>query len=152
MFDLIIAYKFHDVFVFSVRVAFISCPTLFNHFVKVNKGAVDSVLLEYDDRFGYHGNNFIKYDYNEPLALPKEMKGQFEIVVADPPFLSEECLSKFAVTIKFLARDKVLLCTGAVMEELAVRLLGVKPCNFQPKHERNLGNDFKCYVNFESIL
>ena len=36
----------------------------------------------------------------------------FDLVLADPPFLSDECLTKTAVTLKFLAKDKILLCTG----------------------------------------
>lgn len=34
------------------------------------------------------------------------------------------------------------------MEDLANKLLALKPCEFQPQHERKLGNEFKCYTNF----
>ena len=71
------------------------------------------VLLEFDRRFEIHGNNFVFYDYKEPLALPETLqKETYDLVVADPPFLSEECLRKTAETIKFLAKGKILLCTG----------------------------------------
>lgn len=45
------------------------------------------------------------------------------MIIADPPFLSEECLLKTVQSIKLLARKnaKVLLCTGAVMESLVSR-------------------------------
>jgi len=70
------------------------------------------VCLEYDRRFSVFGDSFIFYDYNEPLALPTELKESFDLVVADPPFLSEECLQKTAQTVHFLTRRKILLCTG----------------------------------------
>lgn len=34
------------------------------------------------------------------------------------------------------------------MEDLAYKLLTLKPCNFKPQHERKLGNEFKCYSNW----
>ena len=37
------------------------------------------------------------------------------MVFADPPFLSEECLTKTAVTLKYLAKRKIVLCTGKLL-------------------------------------
>lgn len=71
------------------------------------------VLLEYDSRFSVYGDEFIFYDYTNPLCLPAHINGQsFDIVIADPPYLSQECLSKVTLTVKFLSKGKVLLCTG----------------------------------------
>lgn len=36
------------------------------------------------------------------------------------------------------------------MGTLARDLLGLKECSFTPTHARNLANEFKCYVNYES--
>ena len=71
-----------------------------------------AVLLEFDKRFEMFGEDFLFYDYNEPLAFPDEFKNSFDIVVADPPFLSEECLEKVSKSVEFLSKGKVLLCTG----------------------------------------
>jgi EEF1A lysine methyltransferase 1 len=52
-----------------------------------------------------------------------------------------------------MAKSNVCLifCTGAVMKDLLVRLFGVKELEqFQPKHENNLGNEFRCYLNYSS--
>ena len=68
--------------------------------------------LEYDDRFRVYGEDFIFYDYNHPLKLDADLKGSFDIVIADPPFLAEDCLTQTALTIRYLAKDKVILCTG----------------------------------------
>jgi len=70
------------------------------------------VCLEFDRRFSCFEDNFIFYDYNEPVALPDELKESFDLVVVDPPFLSEECLQKTAQTVHYLTTKKILLCTG----------------------------------------
>ena len=35
------------------------------------------------------------------------------------------------------------------MEEMADRLLNLKKCNFTPKHQNNLANEFRCFANFD---
>lgn len=69
-------------------------------------------LFEYDRRFSVYGDDYIFYDYNSPLEVPKQKSNYYDLVIADPPFLSEECLSKVAITIKYLAKQKIILCTG----------------------------------------
>ncbi|XP_041858477.1 EEF1A lysine methyltransferase 1 isoform X2 [Melanotaenia boesemani] len=138
------------------RIACLSAPSVYQ---KLKQGVVEgsdrvsAVVLEYDRRFATYGDEFIFYDYNKPLSLPSDVAPQsFDIVLADPPYLSEECLSKVAATIKYLSKGKVLLCTGAIMEKLAKELLDVKICCFLPKHNRNLSNEFRCFVNYPSRL
>lgn len=71
------------------------------------------MLLEHDKRFDIYDDLFCCYDYNKPLDLPARLAAHsFGLVVADPPFLSEECLRKTAETVKYLANDKIILCTG----------------------------------------
>lgn len=138
------------------RIACVSAPSVYQ---KLKQGVVDgsdrvsAAVLEYDRRFATYGEDFVYYDYNEPVSFQAGVEPQsFDIVLADPPYLSEECLSKVAQTIKHLSKGKVLLCTGAIMENLAKDLLGLKMCSFLPKHERNLSNDFRCFVNYPSRL
>ncbi|XP_034549893.1 EEF1A lysine methyltransferase 1 [Notolabrus celidotus] len=138
------------------RIACVSAPSVYQ---KLKQGVVEgsdgvsSVVLEYDRRFNTYGDEFIFYDYNEPLSLPAGVNPQsFDIVLADPPYLSEECLSKVAQTVKYLSKGKVLLCTGAIMESAAKELLDLKMCSFLPKHNRNLSNEFRCFVNYPSRL
>ncbi|KAG2456786.1 XPO4 protein, partial [Polypterus senegalus] len=135
------------------KIACISAPSIYQKLKELHHEDVSVVILEYDKRFSVYGEEFIFYDYNSPLSLPDSITpNSFDIVVADPPYLSEECLTKTAQTIKFLTKGRILLCTGAVMEELAEQLLGVKMCEFIPKHNRHLGNEFRCYVNYRSSL
>ncbi|XP_013780059.1 EEF1A lysine methyltransferase 1-like [Limulus polyphemus] len=131
------------------RIACISCPSVFKKLQNLKQKEVTTHLLEYDRRFDVYTDNFIYYDFNKPLNLPKSMKENYDVVLADPPFLSKECLEKTSLTIQYLAKDKIILCTGAVMEDDARKLLDIQPCNFSPQHARNLGNEFKCFVNFD---
>lgn len=38
------------------------------------------------------------------------------------------------------------------MEELALKLLNVRPCGFAPRHNRNLANEFLCYTNYDCTI
>ena len=130
------------------KIALISCPTLYSK-LKKECGKRQIVLFEYDSRFKIFGVDFIQYDYKSPLNVPRYMSSQFDLVIADPPFLSVECLTKTAVTIKFLTKENIVLCTGAIMTELAERLLDVRKCDFIPGHRNNLANEFCCFSNFD---
>ena len=133
-------------------IACISCPTLYHRLREVKPDHVKAVILEFDQRFSKYGEDFICYDYNTPLKLDSGYEHAFDVVFADPPFLSEECISKTVKTIKFLAKSKIIVCTGATMEEFLVNLLGLHKCKFTPKHEHNLANEFMCYANFETMF
>ncbi|XP_038617728.1 EEF1A lysine methyltransferase 1 [Tachyglossus aculeatus] len=135
------------------RIACVSAPSVYQKLRELSGENFSAYLLEYDRRFAIYGEEFVFYDYNSPLNLPESMTAHsFDIVVADPPYLSEECLRKTAETVKYLTRGKILLCTGAVMEEAAAKHLGVKMCHFVPRHTRNLANEFRCYANYASGL
>lgn len=130
------------------KIALISCPTIYSK-LKKSCGDRQVALFEYDQRFKVFGADFIPYNYKFPLDVPREMASSYDLVIADPPFLSDECLTKTALTIKFLSKKNIVLCTGAIMQELAERLLDVKTCNFLPHHQNNLANEFYCYANFD---
>lgn len=135
------------------RIACVSAPSVYQKLRELCRENFTVYIFEYDKRFAMYGEEFIFYDYNNPLDLPERIAAHsFDIVIADPPYLSEECLRRTSETIKYLTRGKILLCTGAIMEEQAAELLGVKMCTFVPKHTRNLANEFRCYVNYDSGL
>jgi predicted methyltransferase len=50
-------------------------------------------LLEFDERFGVF-KEFVKYDFKQPVRLPTELKGSFDCIICDPPFLSQDCQTK----------------------------------------------------------
>lgn len=42
--------------------------------------------------------------------------------------------------------------SGEIMEELAIQILDLHKCLFEPKHKNNLANQFSCFTNFSSDL
>lgn len=46
------------------------------------------------------------------MEVGENMGKHFDLVVVDPPFLAEECLNKNYVAMKYLSKDKIILCTG----------------------------------------
>uniref|UniRef100_T1JCD2 Protein-lysine N-methyltransferase n=1 Tax=Strigamia maritima TaxID=126957 RepID=T1JCD2_STRMM len=129
-------------------IACVSCPTVYKklRFTKPETSVVK--LFEFDQRFSIFQDAFVFYDFNKPLELDETFKEQFDVVLADPPFLSEECMKKIASTINFLSRGKVILCTGAIMEGLVEEILSLHRCQFEPDHVHLLGNPFYCYANY----
>ncbi|TKA82104.1 hypothetical protein B0A55_01807 [Friedmanniomyces simplex] len=120
-------------------------------------------LLEYDRRFEVFGADFVYYDLEHPLRLPAELKSQFDRIICDPPFLSEDCQTKTALTVRYLAKSwvavhdtfdglRLISCTGERVGEIIGRLygkIGVKTTTFEPEHSKGLSNEFRCYANFE---
>ncbi|CAD5205848.1 unnamed protein product [Bursaphelenchus okinawaensis] len=137
-----------------VRVAFLSCPTIFEAMEKKEDkpSNLHTHLYEYDTRFGETTSNFTFYDYNDPLEVPAEFSNIYDIVVVDPPHLSDECAVKFAQTIRVLAKDKntpLIYCTAAKMEDIIKQLFNARMTDFHPEHTSKLGNIFCCYTNYE---
>ena len=95
------------------RIACLCSPTLYKKLLEIKPEGCEAKVFEYDRRFSVFGEDFVFYDYKKPLDLPASVtEHSFDIVVADPPFLSEECLRKTAETIKYLGKEKIILCTG----------------------------------------
>lgn len=111
------------------NIACISCPTLFkclHSYLKEFKNhssipdlalycdRINIKLLEYDRRFGLYGDDYIFYDYNNPLSIDTQYHNKFDLIISDPPYLSDECHVKTGMTIKKLGKNehKLLICTG----------------------------------------
>lgn len=132
-------------------VACVACPTLYVQ-LKKSSPEVEARIFEFDKRFEKYGTDFIFYDYNHPEDLPAIYRHKFQVVVADPPYLSEECLVKVSKTMMLLANENnafFLLLTGKVQQELAAKLLNARPCGFQPTHHHKLGNEFMLFTNYD---
>ncbi|GBN84892.1 EEF1A lysine methyltransferase 1 [Araneus ventricosus] len=130
------------------KIACVSSPSVYNQLRKMSESK-EHYLFEFDKRFeDKFPGQFVFYDYKSPLQIDSKFSSYFDLVIADPPFLSEECLEKFTQTINFLTNKKIILCTGAIMEEAVKKLLHLQTCNFKPQHEKKLGNEFKCFANF----
>ncbi|VDK51764.1 unnamed protein product [Anisakis simplex] len=146
-------------------IACISCPTLMEYLIineKIVSGRISVKLFEFDDRFASkYAKNFIKYDYRQPLEIPPEHKGGYDLIIADPPFLADECLVKVAQTVRLLskgqaskgqANTKTIICTGAIMQEMVERIFSAHQCTFKPTHQNNLANEFACFANYNTQI
>uniref|UniRef100_A0A0K0DX78 Protein-lysine N-methyltransferase n=1 Tax=Strongyloides stercoralis TaxID=6248 RepID=A0A0K0DX78_STRER len=141
------------------KIALVSSPTLMRFFRQTNsyrEGKISVHLFEFDCRFGEQfPGEYSFYDYNDPLKIDIIHKANYDYIIADPPYLSDECLTAVSKSLKYLSKKddcKILLCTGAIMEEVAERNLNVKRTNFYPKHLNNLSNDFCSFANYQTVL
>jgi len=180
------------------RIACVSCPTLYKAIVDVVKADENAkedaaaeastasstspsfsraIVLEFDRRFAKWGVDFVFYDYKDASIpeLPVDWRNSFNVVVCDPPFLTEECASatlKAAVDTlgKKLEGDvegssssstsasstkmcKVMFCTGEIMAETLTEFSGgslKKSETFIPEHASKLSNPFVLMTNFQT--
>ncbi|KAI1808672.1 putative N6-adenine methyltransferase-domain-containing protein [Daldinia bambusicola] len=143
-------------------VAVVSAPSVFVALKNLLNAADTSTpkpkkvfLLEHDQRFSVFPE-FVLYDFQQPLKLPAELKGAVDRIICDPPFLSEDCQTKAALTVRWMSRPcprpRLVVCTGERMEPLVAKLyrsLGARTTTYEPVHARGLSNEFYCYANFE---
>ncbi|EXV06205.1 N6-adenine methyltransferase [Metarhizium robertsii] len=148
----------------KTRIGVVSAPSVFVALRNILRKLPASdrpkiVLLEHDPRFGVF-SEFVYYDFQQPLKLPNELKGSLDCIICDPPFLSEDCQTKAALTTRWLLKasessspkPRVIVCTGERMKDLVTRVyrpLGVLATTYEPRHARGLSNEFYCYANFE---
>ena len=162
----------------ETRIAVVSAPSVFVQLKNLvaaeamPRGQARICLLEYDQRFSVFQEEYKHYDYQQPLRLGADMKGAFDRVFCDPPFLSEDCQTKAAMTVRWLckgynepttelsdlhqraSRTRIIVCTGERMEEIVRRLHpDIFTTDFEPRHAQGrLGNDFMCFADYESSL
>lgn len=133
------------------RIALLSCPSLYATIKDVHNNVN---IFEYDQRFAAYGTDFVHYDFNAVDSTSDYLNVHhkcYDLIIADPPFLSEECMTKMAKIIINLQRSrdsKIVFCSGEVVESWLTTCLPVHKCNFRPEHDRNLGNEFVSYANF----
>jgi EEF1A lysine methyltransferase 1 len=79
-----------------------------------NLERINIKLFEYDKRFEIYGNDFVFYDYKEPLNFDQNLNDFFDLIIVDPPFLADECQIKTGMTIKKVGKSnhKLIVCTG----------------------------------------
>lgn len=136
----------------NVTIALLCCPSLYPTIRKSHTNGIVH-LFEYDKRFGVGNADYIYFDYRQAAtddSYLDQFKNYFDIILMDPPYLSEECISNIAITVNKIKKPmaKIILCSGDVINDWAEQYLNVKKCAYQPQHERNLANEFCSYANF----
>ncbi|KAF2800835.1 hypothetical protein K505DRAFT_292072 [Melanomma pulvis-pyrius CBS 109.77] len=153
----------------ETHIAVVSAPSVFIQLKNLLASGEYScrpqiTLLEFDERFAVF-KEFVHYDFAKPMKLPVELKGSFDRIIADPPFLSQDCQTKTALTVRWLARSwtaidpskkaesfHLIVSTGERMESIIAKLYakpGLRTTTFEPKHAKGLSNEFQCCSNFE---
>ncbi|KAI8939325.1 hypothetical protein NX059_003115 [Plenodomus lindquistii] len=147
----------------DTRIAVVSAPSAFIQLKNILasgeiKCRPQITLLEYDERFAVF-KEFVRYDFEKAIQLPAELKGSFDAIICDPPFLSQDCQTKAALTVRWLAKSwtqddlRLIVCTGERMESLITEKLygkiGTRTTDYEIKHSKGLSNEFRCYANFE---
>ncbi|KAL9099981.1 MAG: hypothetical protein Q9163_004590 [Psora crenata] len=149
----------------ETHIAVVSAPSAFIHLKDLlgrenwPHGKPEICLLEYDQRFSVLPE-FVHYNFERPLYLDPRMKGRYDRILCDPPFLSPDCQTKVAITVRWLSQSqlnkdaatkpRIIVCTGERMEETIHKLYpGIQTTTFEPRHAQDrLSNDFRCYANF----
>ncbi|KAK4194984.1 putative N6-adenine methyltransferase-domain-containing protein [Triangularia verruculosa] len=147
----------------DMTIGVVSAPSVFVALRNILNAASESepkptlLLLEHDNRFAVFPE-FHFYDFAEPTKLPSHLKASCDRIICDPPFLSQDCQTKAAITVNWLfkpaADKKIIVCTGERMEALVTRLyrsVGIRTTDYEPVHARGLSNEFYCYANFDSL-
>jgi hypothetical protein len=148
----------------ETHIAVVSAPSVFLQLKNlIASGKVKTkpslTLLEYDERFAVF-KEFVKYDFEAPTRLPVELKARFDAIICDPPFLSDDCQTKAALTVRWLSKSsdeglRLIVCTGERMGTLIHKVYGkagIRTTDFEIVHAKGLSNEFRCYANFDSAL
>ena len=82
--------------------------------------------MQIDEAFGKKDPNFVYFDFEKWTELAPELKGAFDMVVIDPPFITREVWEKYAECAKWLLKEggMWLLSTIDENEEMIKELTG----------------------------
>ena len=124
------------------RGAFVSTPSLFFALAPERRAAARHAVLDFDAAqfAGPGGAAFVAFDFRAqpPEAhLPAELLGAFDVVVVDPPFITEAVWRDYAAAARALLRPdgprRAVLTTVAENAALIAELFpGARRTRFQP--------------------
>jgi len=141
------------------RGAFLSTPSLFFALAPAARAAARHAVLDLDAAqfAGPGGEAFVRFDFRAapPEAhLPAALLGAFDLVVIDPPFITEEVWRLYAAAARALLRadgPRRVVCTtvaenAALMAEL---FPGARRTRFQPSIP-HLVYQYDLYCNWDA--
>lgn len=136
----------------DIRIALLSCPSLYSSIKKIHPSGIVR-LFEFDTRFAIH-SDFVFYDYKDEIRNGinlRSYENYFDIILSDPPFLSQECIENTAKIIRKLRKENasIVMCSGQTAKHWIEEQLHLNLCGFRPGHDNNLANEFCSYANFE---
>jgi hypothetical protein len=84
------------------RCAFVSTPSIYFALPPSERSSGLHRVLDYDSASFGRDKGFVFYDFNKPSDVPQEIVGAFDLVVIDPPFITEEVWRKYGETARLL--------------------------------------------------
>ena len=136
------------------RVAFLSTPSLY--FSLPVAARVGHSVLDIDTQWS-KDPGFIRYDFNEDptVALPPSALGAYDLVVIDPPFITEPVWRRYALAAHALLKGGAkggVICTTVAENEglLAELFVGCKSVPFQPSIP-NLVYQYNTFTNVDPV-
>ena len=133
------------------RVAFISTPSLY--FSLPENMRAGSCVFDIDEQWS-NDEGFHRFDYNVETEsqLPAKLHHKFQLVVIDPPFVTQQVWELYAAAARWLVdpHNCKFLCS-TIMENSALmqELLGCTTQLFRPSIP-NLVYQYSLYANYES--
>ncbi|CAK82102.1 unnamed protein product (macronuclear) [Paramecium tetraurelia] len=130
------------------KIAFLSTPSIYcslkNQEVKQN-----SALFEFDLKLNKE-KGFVFYDFNKPIEGLEQFKNTFDIILIDPPFITEEVWGKYAQTINYIKKEdaKILCCSIKENAKMLYELIKVVPQQYKPSIP-HLIYQYDFYCNYE---
>ena len=116
------------------RIGLISTPSIFFSLPKESQDK--SYLFDIDEALISKHKNGRKYDFNWTNydQYFSDLKGTFDFIVIDPPFITEEAWSKFAAFGKYLANEKCKFLVTSIAENAdnLKKFLGVDMKEIKP--------------------
>eukprot|EP01031_Cornospumella_fuschlensis_P035223 gene35223-42667_t len=138
------------------KTAFLSTPSLY--FSLPEEQQAKSSVFEYD-RSWENDRGFVFYDFNKPEDVPAGLHQSFDVVVIDPPFITEDVWRKYAAAAKLLLKDgidsngepagKVILTTVLENEALLHELFGTTVTAYRPSIP-HLVYQYNLFTNYGS--
>lgn len=131
--------------------AFVSTPSIFFALSAAERGACR--VLDFDEALGEGEPGFVAFDYNHPEAIPSDLRGAFEMVVIDPPYITADVWRRYIEAARLLLREGGLVVATTVIENapLLADGLGVRPHVWLPSIP-HLPYQYAVYTNFDSPL
>ena len=129
------------------RVAFLSTPSLY--FSLDEEYRKQCTLFDIDTSLGA-----TSFDFNKPNDFDARLHHTFDVIVIDPPFISQSVWESYAATVALLGvkGDPHIICTTVEANALLMeRLFKCKVTRFQPSIPK-LVYQYNTYTNFKSSI
>jgi 16S rRNA G966 N2-methylase RsmD len=134
----------------DTRACFLSTPSVYFSLSKEVRAR--SWCFDLDTQWA-NEPGFVRYDFNAPVDFEgaDELKGTFDMVIIDPPFITREVWEKYAETAKHLLKPGGAVMGSTIQENatLMKELLDVEPRAFMPSIP-TLVYQYYLYTSYES--